>query len=162
MQAIFDAGVEAGSAKPKRNDATQTIFVADRRRPAFGNDIASGGSHTTRAWLFGRHDRATANFAPLASEAQQVWLLKRLPFGRRENWSKGVRHGKLHWFSNLAVGTIARLQETAHNIYSCSRSYTPSIPSLYLMVPSNKRGPDQILYSTNARRNPVQRKRSIK
>jgi hypothetical protein len=27
MQAIFDAGVEAGSAKPKRNDATQTIFV---------------------------------------------------------------------------------------------------------------------------------------
>ena len=27
MQTIFDAGVEAGSAKPKRNDATQTIFV---------------------------------------------------------------------------------------------------------------------------------------
>ena len=82
MQTIFDAGVEAGSAKPKRNDATQTIFVTLAMLEHW-NEIASYcQQNPKRRFLCEREPgfledmiEQTAD-GDVPSEAQQVWLLK--------------------------------------------------------------------------------------
>jgi hypothetical protein len=66
------------------------------------------------------------------------------------------------WAENLAWDHIREiLGDGAQHLFWQPQLYAEH-PFTRFDVTFHKRGPDQILYSTNARRNPVQRKRSIK